>query len=124
MNIIVNAEDAMAESGNTRTLNIVTSHEDKIIKISFADDGTGIMKDKLNRIFEPFFTTKSMGKGTGLGLSICYGIVTKHSGKIYAKSKPGKGTTFFIELPIETPPAEAQETLNDLYAMEENLMAK
>ena len=124
MNIIVNSEDAMVESANGRTLNIVTKHEDNIVKILFTDDGIGITKDQLNRIFEPFFTTKSMGKGTGLGLSICYGIVTKHNGKIYAKSKPGKGTTFSIELPIETPSAGTQETLDDLYAFEEQAIAK
>ena len=38
--------------------------------------------------------------GTGLGLSICHGIVTEHGGKIYARSKPGKGATFFVELPV------------------------
>jgi len=40
--------------------------------------------------------------GTGLGLSICHSIVTEHSGRIYVKSTPGKGTTFFVELPLAT----------------------
>jgi PAS domain S-box-containing protein len=119
MNIIVNAEDAMMESGNSRTLNIVTENQDNLIKISFTDDGAGIATENLNRIFEPFFTTKSMGKGTGLGLSICYGIVTKHNGKIYARSKSGKGSTFIVELPIEVSVSEGQENLNELYTIEE-----
>ena len=37
-----------------------------------------------------------------MGLSVCYGIVTEHGGKIYASSKPRKGTTFFVELPLTT----------------------
>jgi CheY-like chemotaxis protein len=41
-----------------------------------------------------------VGQGTGLGLSLCYGIVAQHDGKIYARSTPGKGATFFIELPV------------------------
>jgi signal transduction histidine kinase len=48
----------------------------------------------------PFFTTRGEKGGTGLGLSLCHGIVAEHAGKIYAKSKPGKGTTFFVELPL------------------------
>ena len=54
----------------------------------------------LGHLFDPFFTTKEVGKGTGLGLSICHGIVTEHSGKIYAESEWGKGDTFVVELPI------------------------
>jgi signal transduction histidine kinase len=52
----------------------------------------------LKHVFEPFFTTKKSG-GTGLGLSITYGIVQKLGGSIEVKSKPGKGTTFFVYLP-------------------------
>jgi len=70
------------------------------IQITFTDDGPGISEENLDRIFNPFFTTKEVGKGTGLGLSICYGIVQTHGGRIYAKSKLGKGATFVVEIPI------------------------
>jgi two-component system NtrC family sensor kinase len=66
-----------------------------------ADNGPGIAAENLTRIFDPFFTTKEPGRGTGLGLSICHGIVTEHGGRIYAESKPGKGVTFIVELPVE-----------------------
>ena len=72
----------------------------KCIKISFTDDGPGIPAEHLDKLFDPFFTTRGEKSGTGLGLSICHGIVTKHGGRIYAKTKPGKGATFFVELPI------------------------
>jgi signal transduction histidine kinase len=55
------------------------------------------------RIFEPFFTTKPIGQGTGLGLSVSYFIITKgHDGTMDVESSPGQGTTFIIELPVET----------------------
>jgi len=72
----------------------------EMIRIAFTDDGPGISEDNLKRIFDPFFTTKEVGKGTGLGLSICYGILEEHGGYMYAKSKPGEGATFVVELPI------------------------
>jgi CheY-like chemotaxis protein len=70
------------------------------IGFSVSDNGHGIPQDIQSRIFEPFFTTKDEVKGTGLGLSICHGIVKAHEGRIYVESEVGKGTTFFVELPI------------------------
>ncbi len=53
------------------------------------------------RLFDPFFTTKEVGKGTGLGLSISYQIVVeKHGGILNCLSEPGKGTEFWIQIPI------------------------
>ena len=103
LNIIINAEYFMTEAHNGGTLTITTKKHNGIVRISFADDGPGIPEENLSRIFDPFFTTKEAGKGTGLGLSICHGIVAEHGGQIYAKSQPGKGATFVVELPIESP---------------------
>jgi PAS domain S-box-containing protein len=100
LNIMVNAEFAMMEAHHQGRLIITTEKSDRVIRISFADDGPGISKENLKHIFDPFFTTKEVGKGTGLGLSICHGIVTEHGGKIYATSEKGQGATFIIELPL------------------------
>jgi len=102
MNIIINAEYFMTEAHGRGTLTIISQKENGTVRISFADDGSGITPENLNRIFDPFFTTKEAGKGTGLGLSICHSIVTEHGGQIYVRSRLGKGTTIFIELPIES----------------------
>jgi len=72
--------------------------------ISFVDHGPGIPQESLPFIFERFYrvrTEKSV-TGTGLGLYICKQIIEAHRGKIWAESTPGQGTTFFIELPVNS----------------------
>ena len=107
LNIILNAEQAMNEAHGGGKLIIKTRQIKDYVRISFADDGPGISPERLDKVFDPFFTTREGKGGTGLGLSVCHGIVTGHGGKIYARSKPGRGgTTFFVELPLtpaETP---------------------
>jgi signal transduction histidine kinase len=69
--------------------------------IQIADNGPGINPELQAKIFDPFFTTKPIGKGTGLGLSISYQIVVeKHGGVFVCESQPGRGTTFWIEIPV------------------------
>lgn len=102
LNLIVNAETEMSLARGHGKLTVKTQRIGDIIRISFKDDGRGIASEKLEKIFEPFFTTRQVGQGTGLGLSVCYGIVSQHNGKIYAESKPGRGATFIVELPIVT----------------------
>jgi len=100
VNIIINAEQAMIEAHGRGRLLVETQWVDGVIQITFTDDGPGIPKENLERIFDPFFTTKEIGKGTGLGLSVCYGIIQAHGGRIYARSKPGEGAAFVVEIPI------------------------
>jgi len=100
INIVLNAEQAMADQQDKRTIKITTEKVDSIIRISFTNSGPCIAPQHLSRIFNPFFTTKEVGRGTGLGLSISYGIITAHNGTIYARNETGRGATFVVELPI------------------------
>ncbi len=82
------------------------------IEIEFADTGSGIPPDNLEKIFDPFFTTKPVGKGTGLGLSICYSIMKRLGGNIHVESEVGKGTKFTLFLPFQ-PPQEMLENIQE-----------
>jgi signal transduction histidine kinase len=83
---------------------VLLNHVDDNIMISFIDHGPGIPKESLPLIFERFYRVRGEKTvtGTGLGLYICKQIILAHRGKIWAESTPGQGTTFFIELPINS----------------------
>jgi CheY-like chemotaxis protein len=97
MNLFTNARDAMSGGGK---LTIEAKKSKDKITAKVADTGHGMDKETLGKIFDPFFTLKEVGKGTGLGLSTSHGIIDQHNGSITVKSKPGKGTTFTIQLPL------------------------
>ncbi|MDD5312485.1 MAG: PAS domain S-box protein [Dehalococcoidia bacterium] len=107
LNLIVNAEQAVALNKSGGKINITTTHENNMVKISVADNGSGIPEKYIDKIFDPFFTTKDVGQGTGLGLSVCHGIVSEHEGTIYAENLEEGGAIFTVELPAteKTPQA-------------------
>jgi len=109
LNLITNAIDAH-DGKPYGTVRVATRADDEHRKvfIHFADTGSGIPKEILNKIFDPFFTTKAVGKGTGLGLSICYSIMQRLGGSISVKSQVGQGTEFTLTVPYH-PPGEVQE---------------
>jgi signal transduction histidine kinase len=111
VNIINNAEQAMLDAHGKGKLVVRTRRHGDMIQIVFTDNGPGIAEENLKRIFDPFFTTKGVGKGTGLGLSICYGLVEAHNGRIYARSKPGEGAAFVVEIPVVPEERPAAETV-------------
>ncbi|MFZ2633186.1 MAG: ATP-binding protein [Desulfosalsimonadaceae bacterium] len=105
LNMILNALDATQPSDEIRITSSAALSANDIghqgVEITIADNGSGMPPEHLSQIFDPFFTTKDVGKGTGLGLSVSLGIVKEHGGNIRVQSELGKGTTFFIWLPIE-----------------------
>lgn len=108
LNLIVNAADAIEEKTGKNSpekglIKIKTENAGEFINIYIQDTGNGIPDSIKDKIFDPFFTTKEVGKGTGQGLAISYSvIVDKHNGKLSFISQQGKGTTFKIELPVNT----------------------
>lgn len=111
MNIILNAAQAMEGKGTLTVKSLLVQNEEQVC-IEISDTGPGISEENIPHIFEPFFTTKEEGKGTGLGLSLAYRIVVNHGGRIRAESRPGKGTTFSIILPIGLKEKEGNESGN------------
>jgi len=101
LNMIMNAEHAIASTGAGGRIEITTAVDRprKMIVASVRDTGCGFAPDALSRIFEPFYTTKEVGKGTGLGLAIAYGIVQDHGGHIIAANHPDGGAVLTVELP-------------------------
>ena len=106
MNLLVNACQAIAETG---TISVRTDLTDAgLARSQSADTGGGMTPDVLERMFEPGFTTKGARVGMGLGLLMTRQIVEQHAGSISARSTPGEGTTFTIQLPLRlTAPTEA-----------------
>jgi two-component system, NtrC family, sensor kinase len=100
LNLFLNAKDAMVNGG---TLRVATSNGDGV-SVVVSDTGAGIAPEFIRKIYDPFFTTKSsrdgQPRGTGLGLSVTYGIIQEHAGKIRVESRPGEGTTFYLDFPL------------------------
>jgi signal transduction histidine kinase len=96
-NIAANAMDAMPEGG---TLTFRLGREDSVLRIEFADTGTGIPQEIMDKVMQPFFT---FGKkhGTGLGMAITRKIVEDHGGRIELASEVNRGTTVRLILPLK-----------------------
>ena len=99
LNVIVNAEQAVAESTERGIVRVTATHAAPDVRIVVEDSGPGIDPGAIPHIFEPFFTTKESGRGTGLGLAITAGIVQEHGGTITAGTSALKGAMFTIQLP-------------------------
>ncbi|RXK54690.1 PAS domain S-box protein [Oleiharenicola lentus] len=104
-NLVINAVQAMPGGG---VVSIVAENTEvaagtlpvapgRYVRLTVADNGTGIAREHLAKIFDPYFTTKA--QGSGLGLATVYSIVRKHEGHIEADSEPGRGTVFRVWLP-------------------------
>lgn len=99
LNFVTNASQAMPDGG---TITLGARIREKLVELTFRDQGTGISPDDISKIFQPYFTTKDVG--IGLGLAITERIIKEHDGSIAVESTVGTGTTITVSLPL--PPAE------------------
>jgi len=114
--LIMNAIDAMPRGGTLLLEDRLTSADgEPEVEIRVRDDGAGIAPDVLPHVFEPFMTTKE--SGTGLGLAIARGIMERHKGRIEVQSELGRGTTFTVTLPCQSPDASLAAIGDDDAAM-------
>lgn len=112
INLVYNALDAIAP--NPGTLTVRLKQHGEYVTFAVEDTGCGIAPDVIHTIFEPFMTTKAdrrttLHGGTGLGLSVSHGIIANHGGSIDVQSELGKGTTFTVHLPINSPGTAAAD---------------
>lgn len=98
-NIIRNAIESVPADQIAEVEVVLEAENKNTVRIGIADNGNGIPADLQNKIFYPNFTTKT--SGTGLGLAMCKGIVEQMKGAIWFETKQGKGTVFFIQLPLQ-----------------------
>ena len=122
MNLGTNAYHAMREKGGVLGITLRQEeigsddskydpnlHPGTYLELIVEDTGHGIDANIMEKIFDPYFTTKSVEEGTGMGLSVVHGIVRDHGGDIRVYSEPGKGTAFYVYLPlIETGSVERE----------------
>jgi signal transduction histidine kinase len=94
LNLVRNGLEAMSSGGQLRIRTFSTNTE---VVLAVSDEGNGMEQYVLEKLGTPFFTTKD--QGTGLGVAVCYGIVSRHNGKISVESSP-KGSTFYVHFEL------------------------
>jgi signal transduction histidine kinase len=100
-NLVSNALMHAFPEGRAGHLRIRVETIDRMLRLSFSDDGVGIPPADLKRVFDPFFTTKRGAGGSGLGLHIVYNLATQIlRGDISVVSEPGRGATFVLTIPL------------------------
>ena len=97
LNLLKNGLQAMPDGGDLR---IELEKVKSLAIIRVRDSGIGISPENLPHIFEPFWTSKA--RGTGIGLALCRKVAQEHGGRLTVESSLGSGTTFTLQLPLET----------------------
>jgi len=100
LNIIHNAAQAIEKEGDI-LISSCYLDDQSLIQVVIQDSGKGMDDATRSQIFDPFYTNKPLGQGTGLGLSVSHGIIEALGGNIKVTSQEKKGTSFFINLPVE-----------------------
>ncbi|MGD0458083.1 MAG: PAS domain S-box protein [Terriglobia bacterium] len=107
LNLLVNAAhaigDVVKDTGKKGKIRVCTVAEGKTVLVTITDTGCGIPEGIRTKVFDPFFTTKGVGCGTGQGLAIARSVVVeRHKGTLTFESEVGKGTSFYVRLPVES----------------------
>jgi PAS domain S-box-containing protein len=114
-NLLSNSRDAVKEVGGTIEISLrelilevevdtseMSLHPGAYLLLRIRDSGKGFDRRARERVFEPFFTTKPIGEGAGLGLAVVHAIVSRHGGAVAIESRPGRGTSVDVYLPLSS----------------------
>ncbi|KQV41667.1 two-component system sensor histidine kinase/response regulator [Rhizobium sp. Root1204] len=121
LNLVVNARDAMPESGKVfisvrAEVGVIPADglaRGTYLCLAVRDNGSGMDDETIQRAIDPFFSTKELGKGTGLGLSMIHGLAVQLNGALTLTSKVGEGTLAELWLPATTE-ARRQAPMSDI----------
>jgi len=105
-------DNAIKYTGDNDSIRIAAKRQARVVELSVEDDGPGIPEKHLGRVFERFYRvdkgrSRDLG-GTGLGLSIVKHLIEAHGGSVGVSSQLGKGTRFWVTLPVYEEPASTQ----------------
>ncbi|MDF3076395.1 MAG: domain S-box protein [Sphingobacteriaceae bacterium] len=105
--VVINLiSNAVKYAPGSEVVNVYAGIKGRTAKVSVQDFGIGIEKDQQDRIFSRFYRVESLAShmsGLGIGLYISHEIIARHNGKLWVASKPGEGSTFTFEIPVEQP---------------------
>ncbi len=125
LNCLINAGEAIPRARRKPSITVSASPSDdgRMVRLSIVDNGRGMKEAVVRRVFDLFFTTKSRSLGTGLGLPLARKVITQAGGTIEITSKPGKGTTVVVSIPVagkatrQKPDAKARKSKHPLLAV-------
>jgi PAS domain S-box-containing protein len=100
INLLMNACQSLPSNSCAITIRTFFDEKSAEAVIAVADEGEGVLPADCDRLIEPFFTTRRNSGGTGLGLSISHSIIKEHGGSITFETEPGRGTTFYVRIPV------------------------
>jgi PAS domain S-box-containing protein len=109
LNLIVNAQQSLAQVEPPRCMRIQTGFDGQGVWLRVADNGVGVPEASRERIFDAFVTTKAEGVGTGLGLAVSRSVAIEHGGSLQLETQSpfGRGASFRLDLPLRTAAQEA-----------------
>jgi signal transduction histidine kinase/ActR/RegA family two-component response regulator len=100
LNLVMNGIEAIPAQRTAGRVIMRTRRGERTTVLEVEDNGEGMSEECAQHVFDPFFTTRPPGQGNGLGLAMAHSVVVAHGGRIYFETHLGKGTTFYVELPL------------------------
>ena len=102
--VVINLlSNAIKYSPDSKEVYVTIEEKAGDVKVSIKDQGIGMSKHHLKKIFDRYYRVEEHAiqfQGLGIGLFISYEIIQRHNGKLWAESEPGKGSTFYLTLPV------------------------